>query len=765
MIAVSSRFSLVKLAVEAPSLLECSGVVPSSALSVSTWIPFSTLCTNRTSVLLIFRSILLTDPSVRSKDNLRLTVRRLSNDRILTSFRCSFPPTCIPLSTLTRDTAAGTLFSCVTLLRLTVKSSSFKFSTFCSSTGWRLGVKFSSTLCGRSLTLPSGCAIPSRSLDDNSFFAVSNSSFKFAVSFWASFNCASVNEILFSFSVSSFSIFSFSKLLLSKRFSRLERLVRDSISSSESMSFSSSMAAIFCFIDKISLSMGDISPVESSLLLSILLMALSRSNFSTCDALRAKLILSTFASPVENFLIDLSFSSSSLFEIWANRNSSDKSLSSASRVLSCVPTLSSNRFDSSTCEDWIFSKPLIWCFASCINLDICELSSFSRPRRDLKPSVSILSVAVVSFSTGRLLVSWTLFCLLSKAFSTSFRRLSFSSSDNKYVVFLIFLGEISPYFLNCKSSSLSSCIRSSSACFCIWNFFDVTLCAKISFCNCWRKYRSLVLLSTLVCRRWAYFRTASDRWTRSSPTLVSWIRSLLLNSCSSLWSFLFDSVIIVTCLSRILFSVCNAVVFDRSFLISSLILSFSFRLSTSSWSSKFISWRRFPMVVSFASDNLFSFNRLSFSFLMVSRASLKSLTELAVDVVWTNDILTWTPGSELTVQCKESFGLLSISCESLSLLNFHLLFLFSCSPEHSSALSLVSLWSLLSNRILNCFPSFEKLGIVLIATELPLKSRFSPAWLQDRDSSERDFRIACPCDKDSSWIVRWWDMSVKQNNL
>ena len=173
----------------------------------------------------------------------------------------------------------------------------------------------SSTLCGLSLTLPC-CAILSRSLDNSSFLAVSNSSLRFAVFTLASFNCSSVNEIRVSFSVSSFSIFSFSKLLLSKRLSRLERLVRASISSSESMIFSSSMAAIFCFIDKISLSVGDIGLVESSLLpLSILLMALSRSNFSTCDALRAKLILSTFVSAVENFLIDLSFSSFSLFEI------------------------------------------------------------------------------------------------------------------------------------------------------------------------------------------------------------------------------------------------------------------------------------------------------------------------------------------------------------------------------------------------------------------------------------------------------------------
>ena len=131
------------------------------------------------------------------------------------------------------------------------------------------------------------------------------------------------------------------------------------------------------------------------------------------------------------------------------------------------------------------------------------------------------------------------------------------------------------------------------------------------------------------------------------------------------------------------------------------------------------------MVVSFASDSLFSFKRLSFSFLMVSRASLKSLALLTGDVVWTNDILTLI-------------------------------------PEYSSALSLVSRCSLLLNRILNCFPSLEKLGIVFVSIELPLKSRFSSALrLQGRDSSERDLRIACPCDLDSAWTVRWWDMSAK----
>ena len=268
-----------------------------------------------------------------------------------------------------------------------------------------------------------------------------------------------------------------------------------------------------------------------------------------------------------------------------------------------------------------------------------------------------------------------------------------------------------------------------------------------------------MLLSTLVCKRWAYFRTASDRCTRSSPTLVSWIRSLFRNSCSSWWSLLFDSFIIFTCLSRILFSVSNEVVFDRSFLISSLYLSFSFRLSTSSWSKRLISCRRFPIVVSFASDNLFSFKRLSFSFLMVSRASLKSFTVFSGAADCTNDILILTPGSESTVRCKESFCLFIVARGSLSLLR-QLLFPGSCSLEHSSALFFASRCFLLSNRILNSLPSFEKLGIVLVTAELLLKSRVSSAlWLEGRYSSERDLRIACPRDMDST--VRWWVMSIK----
>ena len=435
---------MLRVSLETSSSLEFSVVVPSCSM-ISTWTPFSARCTSFTSVLLNFRStfacpyivwskdiLLLTlrglsQTSVWSKEKLLRTLRGLSHDRCLSSFRGS-SPTWIPLSTPLD--AGTTWFACVTLFLLTARSSSFKFSTFCSSAGWMLGVKLSSTLWGRSFALPSSCAMPSRSLDEISSFAATNSSLRFVVSIWDSFKEFSVSEILFSFSVSSISIFSFSRLLLCKRLSRLERLVRDSINSSEIISFSSKMVAIFCFMDRISISVGDIGLVESSLLLSIQLIALSRSNFSTCEALLAKLILSTFTSTVENFLMDLSFSSSSLFEICANRSSSDKSLSSASSAFSCVPTLSSNRFDASTCEESILSKPLIWCFASCISFDIWELSSFSRPSRDFKPSVTIRSVAVVSFSIGKLL-SGTLFCLLTKALSTSFRRLSFSSSDNR----------------------------------------------------------------------------------------------------------------------------------------------------------------------------------------------------------------------------------------------------------------------------------------------------------------------------------------------
>ena len=282
----------------------------------------------------------------------------------------------------------------------------------------------------------------------------------------ASLKCFCTTEIRCSFSSSSCSIFLFSRPLLSSRFSKLERLVRDSISSSESISLSSSTSAILCFIDNISASLGDIGVLVSSLiLLSMLFMTLSSSNFSIWDVLRARIILSTFLSATENFLIDLSFSSSSLFEICANFSSLDKSLSSPSSTFNCVPTLSSSLLEVSTCEDSIRSKPLIWYFASSINFDICEVSSLSFPSRDFKPSVTILSVAVVSFSMGILLSGLLLF-LLPKATSNSLRRICFSSSDIKHEPLLIFRGDINPYFLNCRSSSLSSFIRSSSTCFC-----------------------------------------------------------------------------------------------------------------------------------------------------------------------------------------------------------------------------------------------------------------------------------------------------------
>ena len=131
---------------------------------------------------------------------------------------------------------------------------------------------------------------------------------------------------------------------------------------------SSSMAAILRFIERISRSLGDMGPL--SLFRSMLCITLSRSSFSTCDALRARLMLSTFSSAVENLVMDRNFSSSSFFEICAILRSSERSLSSPSRASSFVPILSCNRLEVSTCVDSMLSKRFIWCLASCISFAV-----------------------------------------------------------------------------------------------------------------------------------------------------------------------------------------------------------------------------------------------------------------------------------------------------------------------------------------------------------------------------------------------------------
>ena len=304
--------------------------------------------------------------------------------------------------------------------------SSFKVSALFFRVTWLLGVKFSSTLCPRSLPFSLDCANSPVSLF-TSPKAVSSSSLRCTVSFCASIKLSSATEILFSFSVSSFSNFWFSSPLLSKRLSRLERLLWEAINASERFNLSSSMAAILRFIERISRSLGDMGPL--SLFRSMLCITLSRSSFSTCDALRARLMLSTFSSAVENLVMDRNFSSSSFFEICAILRSSERSLSSPSRASSCVPILSCNRLEVSTRADSMLSKRFIWCLASCISFAVWELSSFSCPRRVFSPSVTILSVSVVSCSIGRLL-SGSLVFLLARAFSTPFRTFSFSSFDS-----------------------------------------------------------------------------------------------------------------------------------------------------------------------------------------------------------------------------------------------------------------------------------------------------------------------------------------------